>query len=322
MRSSKMYDLTSKETAATRDGFGDALIALGEKNKDIVALAAGTGDSTRAHRFRERFPKRYIEAGIAEQNMIGMAAGLALAGKIPFASSFAAFVPGRCYDQIRQSVCYSNLNVKLVGTHAGITVGADGATHQMLVDVSILRALPNITIICPADSREAYKATEAAAAMKGPCYLRLSREKLPVFTDEKTPFEIGIAITFREGTDVTLIACGVEVYYSLIAAEALEKEGISARVLNMHTIKPIDKNAIIKAAKETGAIVTAEEHQILGGMGSAVAEVITKNQPVPMRFIGIQDIFGESGKPADLLEKYGLTDKAIADAARDVLKQK
>lgn len=314
-----MYNLTSRKMAATREGFGDALIALGEKNKDIVALAAGVGDSTKMHPFRERFPDRYIEVGIAEQNMIGISAGLALAGKIPFASSFAAFLPGRCYDQIRQSVCYSNLNVKLVGTHAGLTVGPDGATHQMLVDVSILRALPNMTIICPADSGEAYRATEAAAAMKGPCYLRLSREKLPVFMDKNTPFEIGKSITLREGEDVTIIACGVEVYYSLLAAETLEEEGISARVLNMHTIKPLDKYAIIKAAKETGAIVTAEEHQVFGGLGSAVAEIVTQNHPVPMRFVGMQDVFGESGKAAELLVKYNLTDEGIADAVRAIL---
>lgn len=317
-----MYNLNSKERAATREGFGRAIVELGERNKDIVALSAGVGDSTQAFKFKERFPERYIEAGIAEQNMIGMAAGLALAGKIPFASSFAAFVPGRCYDQIRQSVCYSNLNVKLVGTHAGITVGADGATHQMMVDVSILRALPNMTILCPADSREAEKATMATAAMKGPCYLRLSREKLPIFIDEKVSFEIGKAITLREGKDVTLIACGVEVYYSLLAAEALEKEGISARVLNMHTLKPIDKKAIVKAAKETKAIVTAEEHQVLGGLASAVAEVVTQSCPVPMRFVGMQDMFGESGKAAELLKKYGMDDTAIAGAARDVLRLK
>lgn len=317
-----MYNLNSKERAATREGFGRAIVELGERNKDIVALSAGVGDSTQAFKFKERFPERYIEAGIAEQNMIGMAAGLTLAGKIPFATSFAAFVPGRCYDQIRQSVCYSNLNVKLVGTHAGITVGADGATHQMMVDVSILRALPNMTVICPADSREAEKATRAAAAMKGPCYLRLSREKLPIFIDENVPFEIGKAITLREGTDVTLIACGVEVYYSLLAAEALEKEGISARVLNMHTLKPIDKKAIVKAAKETKAIVTAEEHQVLGGLASAVAEVVAQSCPVPMRFVGMQDMFGESGKAAELLKKYGMDDTAIAGAARDVLRLK
>ena len=317
-----MINLNSTERKATRDGFGEAILELGEENKDIIVLAAGVGDSTRAHWFREKFPDRYIEVGIAEANMIGLAAGLALAGKIPFASSFASFLPGRCYDQIRQSVCYSNLNVKLVGTHSGLTVGADGATHQMMVDLTILRALPNMTVICPADSLEAKKATKAVAGMKGPSYLRLSREKMPVFTTEETPFEIGKALTLKQGTDITLIACGVEVYYTLLAAEALEKEGISARVLNMHTIKPIDKKAIITAAKETGVIVTVEEHQVLGGLGSAVSEVVSQNHPVPMRFIGMQDKFGESGKAVDLLEKYGLTDKAIADAARTLLKKK
>src|SRR3989344_2983992 len=235
-----MYNLKNEKKLATRDGFGKALIRLGEKNKNIVALSASVGDSTRAYEFREKFPDRYIEAGIAEQNMIGMAAGLALAGKIPFPSSFATFLPGRCYDHIRQSVCYSNLNVKLVSTHAGLTVGPDGATHQMMEDIAMMRATPNIKVIVPADALEAEKAIEAVAEMKGPAYVRLGREKTPVFTTEETPFEIGKAVHLRKGKDITIIACGLMVYYSLLAAESLEKEGISAAVINMHTIKPID----------------------------------------------------------------------------------
>ncbi len=317
-----MHALKTQEMRSTREAFGKALTEIGESNKDIVALSAGCSDSTKANLFAKRFPERYIEAGIAEANMIGMAAGLALAGKIPFASSFAAFVPGRCYDHIRQSVCYSHLNVKLVGTHAGITVGEDGATHQMMEDIAMLRALPDMTIVVPADAVEAEKATRAAAEMEGPCYLRLGRNASPVFTTEETQFEIGRAVVLREGKDVTLIACGVEVYYSLLAAEALEKEGISARVLDMHTLKPIDKDTIIRAAKETGAIVTAEEHQVLGGLASAVAEVVAQHHPVPMRFVGMQDMFGESGKPAELLKKHGMDDTAIAGAARDVLRLK
>src|SRR3989344_3583920 len=240
-----MYNLKNEKKLATRDGFGKALIRLGEKNKNIVALSASVGDSTRAYEFREKFPDRYIEAGIAEQNMIGMAAGLALAGKIPFPSSFATFLPGRCYDHIRQSVCYSNLNVKLVSTHAGLTVGPDGATHQMMEDIAMMRATPNLKVIVPADAIEAEKATIAISKIKGPCFLRLGREKVPVTTTEKTPFEIGKANTLKDGKDITIIACGVMVYEALVAAKELEKENIIARVINLHTIKPIDEKTII-----------------------------------------------------------------------------
>ncbi len=317
-----MYNLNNPQKNATRDGFGKAILKLGEEDKRIVVLGASVGDSTRAFDFKAKFPDRYVEAGIAEANMIGMSAGLALAGKIPFPTSFATFLPGRCYDQIRQSVCYSNLNVKLVATHAGLTVGADGATHEMMEDVAMLRATPNIKIIVPCDSLEAEKATYALAKETGPFYLRLGREKIPVFTDAKTPFEIGKSVTLKDGKDITIIACGFMVYYSLLAAERLEKEKISVRVINMHTIKPIDANAIIKAAKETKAIVTAEEHQIYGGLGSAVAEVVSQNYPVKMKIIGMQDRFGESGKASDLLKKYGLTDDEIYDAAKMLINKK
>ncbi len=311
-----MHALKTEEMRSTREAFGEALLRLGEENPNIVALAAGCSDSTKMDAFVKRFPERYIEAGIAEANMVGIAAGLALAGKIPFASSFAAFVPGRCFDHIRQSVCYSNLNVKLVGTHAGLTVGEDGATHQMMEDIALLRSLPGMTIVVPADAVEAEKATRAIAAWKGPCYLRLGRNKQPVFTLAETPFEIGKAVELRSGSDITIIACGVMVHKALLAADALGKEGISARVINMHTLKPPDEEAILRAARETGAIVTAEEHQVFGGLGGAVAEAVCKRHPVPMRIIGMRDAFGESGKPDELLVKHGLTEREITDACR------
>ena len=313
-----MYNLNNETKLATRDGFGNAIVDLG-KNPKIVVLSASVGDSTRAYKFKEKFPKRYIESGIAEQIMIGMSCGLALAGKIPFPTSFATFLPGRCYDHIRQSVCYSNLNVKLVATHAGLTVGADGATHQMMEDIAMMRALPNLKITVPCDSLETEKATKAIANVNGPFYLRLGREKIPVFTNNDTPFEIGKAVTLKDGKDVTIIACGLMVYYSLKAAEALEKENISVRVINMHTIKPLDKDVIIKAANETKAIITVEEHQIYGGLGGAVSEVVSQNSPIKMKIIGMPDTFGESGKPLELLKKYGLTDSDIVKAVKEFL---
>ena len=317
-----MYNLNSDLKKGTREGLGDGLLELSDKNKDVVALSSGVGDSTKAFSLKKKYPERYIETGIAEQNLVGMAAGLSLAGKIPYASSFAAFLPGRCYDQIRVSVCYSNLNVKLVSTHAGLTVGKDGASHQMMEDIAMMRALPNMKVIVPADALEAKRAVVAVADEFGPSYIRLGREKLPVFTNEDTPFVIGKSVTLKEGTDVTIIATGLMVYHSLVAAEKLEKEGISARVINMHTIKPIDKDAIVNAAIETGAIVTAEEHQIFGGLGSAVSEVIVQNKLVPMKIIGMKDEFGESGSAQDLLEKYGLTDKEIIEGVNEVISKK
>lgn len=306
----------------SRDGFGSGIVKLGEKNKNVVVLCASVGDSTRAYKFRDKFPGRYIEAGIAEANMIGMACGLALAGKIPYATSFATFLPGRCYDHIRQSVCYSNLNVKLVATHAGLTVGGDGATHQMMEDIAIMRATPNIKVIVPCDAIEAEKATLAVASDNGPCYIRLGREEVPIITDEKTEFKIGKANVMKKGKDVVIIACGIMVWFALKAADALEKKGINATVINNHTIKPMDRKTIIDAAKETKAIVTAEEHQIYGGLGSAVAEVLAEEYPVPMEIIGMKDRFGESGKAEELLVKYGLTPGEIIRAVERVLERK
>ena len=251
-----------------------------------------------------------------------MAAGLAVAGFVPFVSTYGVFASGRPWEQIRTTICYSNLNVKIGGSHSGLMVGPDGATHQALEEISIMRCLPNMTVLVPCDLIETKKATIAAAEYNGPVYIRYGRENIPIITEEKTEFEIGKAIKMREGKDVCIMACGSMVYEALMAAEILEKEGIKARVLNIHTIKPIDKQAIINAAKDCGAIVTAEEHQIFGGFGSAVAEVVVANCPVPIEFVGINDTFGESGKPADLITKYGLKDINIAEAVKKVLKRK
>ncbi len=306
--------------APTRNGYGEGIVSAGKKNKDIVVLCADLTESTRALAFKQAFPDRFVEIGVAEQNMATVAAGMALMGKIPFITSYAVFSPGRNWEQIRTTICYNDVPVKIAGHHAGISVGPDGATHQALEDVAMMRALPNITVLVPCDAIEARKATLAAAETKGPVYLRFSREKSPVFTTEETPFAIGQAEIFRDGTDVTIVACGPLVHLALVAAKMLEKEGINAQVINNHSIKPIDKKALIKAARNTGAFVTVEEHQVTGGLGSAVAEAIADTWPVPIRRIGVQDRFGESGSSAELFEKYGITAKAVVKAARDVVK--
>ena len=277
----KLYD-SEVEQIATRDGYGDGLVELGEKDPNVVVLTGDLSASTRAKKFQDKFPDRFIECGVAEQNMMGIAAGMALSGKIPFVSSYAVFVPGRCWDQLRVSVCYTKANVKVAGAHAGISVGPDGATHQALEDIASVRPLPNLVVIVPCDVIESKKVTIASGQHKGPVYFRYGREKTPVITTENTPFKIGKAEIFKEGTDVTIVACGLLVYQSLVAAKELEKEGVSAKVINNHTIKPMDKLTIASAAKETGAVVTVEEHQINGGLGGAVAEVLVENFPVPM----------------------------------------
>ncbi len=310
------------ETAGTRDGYGQGLLELGDSNKDVVVLTADLAESTRVEEFGKKYPERFIECGVSEQNMMGVAAGLALSGKIPFVSSYAVFSPGRSWDQLRVSVCYSKANVKVAGAHTGISVGPDGATHQALEDVGIVRVLPNIVVEVPADALEAKKTTLAAAEHKGPFYFRFGREKTPIITTDETPFEIGKAEVLRDGDDVTIVACGPLVYQSLLAAEQLDKKGISVRVINNHTIKPIDALTLAKAAKETGAVVTVEEHQVMTGLGSAVAESLAKNYPVPMEFIGMQDTFGESGTPTELYEKYGMSVDAIYKAVENVLKRK
>ncbi len=305
-----------------RDTYGKTLAEIGRENTNIVVLDADLCPSTMTHHFGKDFPDRFFGIGIAEQNMIGIAAGLAASGKIPFASTFAVFAPGRCFDQIRVSVAQSNLNVKIVSTHAGLTVGEDGASHQALEDLSLIGSLPGFTVIIPADAVETAQAIKAVAIHQGPCYVRLCRPKLPTVYDDNYRFEIGKAVTIRPGTDMTVITMGVMVAAALEASDALAKEGINCRVLNMPTFKPIDIDTILKAAKETGAIVTAEEHQEHGGLGSMVARIVTTHQPVPLEFVAIKDVFGQSGKPADLMERYGLTSKGIVKAVREVIKRK
>lgn len=305
-----------------RDGFGEGLVELGRRNKNVVVLTADLSESTRANLFAKEFPERFIEVGVAEQNLATVASGLAAAGKIPFISSYAVFSPGRNWEQIRTTVCYNSQPVKIIGSHAGISVGPDGATHQGLEDIALMRVLPNMTVLSPSDAGEAYKMALAAADYPGPCYIRLPRSGEPEITTENTPFKIGKMEVFSEGKDVAIIATGLMVYKALLAARQLEESKISARVLNCHTIKPLDKQAVLRAAEEIGAIVTVEDHQIAGGMGSAVAEAAAQNFPVPVKIVGIDDSFGESGQPEELMEKYGLSVKGIIKAVTAVLRMK
>lgn len=305
-----------------RDGYGKALMELCEKRKDVMVLDADVAKSTRTVWIRDKYPEHFLDMGISEQDMVGTAAGLALSGMVPFASTYCVFLAGRAWDQIRTTVCYNNLNVKLGGAHAGISVGPDGATHQALEDVALMRVLPNMTVIVPCDAEETRKATLAMAERQGPCFVRFGREAVPVVTDENTPFEIGKARLCREGSDVTVFANGAMVFEAQNAADALKKEGISVRVYDLHTVKPLDEGAVLKAAEETGCIVTAEEHQVNGGMGSTVAEFLAKHCPVPMEFVGMQDSFGESGDPQELMDKYGLNQKTIEEKIRKVLARK
>jgi len=303
----------------TRDGFGEGLVELGKTDKNVVVLSADLTDSTRAAWFKKDFPDRFFGLGVAEQDMIGFAAGLALEGKTPFACTFGVFASGRCWDQVRISVAYMKLNVKIVGTHGGISVGPDGATHQALEEIALMRILPNMTVIVPCDSIEAKKATIAAAKAKGPVYLRLGRSGVPMMTKLEDSFVIGKSMTLREGKDVAIFACGQMVSEGAKACDILEKEGIKARLVNMHTVKPIDRLAIIKAAKETGAIVTAEEHTVMGGFGSAIAEVVSGEWPVPVRMVGVKDRFGQSGEPDELFKYFGLTADDIVKAAKEAI---
>lgn len=309
------------ETKATRDGFGEALAELGS-NKDIVVLDADLSESTRTHKFAQKYPERFLDMGIAEQDLVATAAGLAASGKIPFACSFAAFITGRANDQIRLNAGISKLNIKLVGSHAGLLTGEDGASHQSLEDIGLMRCIPGMTVIQPADFIEAKEATKAAAKLKGPVYLRLGRGKVPVINNENYKFELGKGATLKDGKDITIIATGALVHEALVAHEELKKQNISARIINIHTIKPIDKNIIIKAAKETKAIVTAEDHGINGGLGSIVAEILSENIPVPLERLGTNDTFGESGKPEELYKKYGFTPENIIKVVKKALKRK
>lgn len=299
----------------TRSGFGEGLLQLGRSNPKVVALCADLKGSLKMDAFIKEHPERYIECGIAEANMIGVAAGLATAGYIPFAGSFAAFATGRVYDQIRQVVAYSNKNVKIAASHAGLTLGEDGATHQILEDVGMMRMLPNMTVLVPCDYQQTIQATLAAAVVDGPVYLRFGRPVVPIFIPQEMPFEVGKAQLLSEGKDLTLIANGHLVWSALEAAQALHEQGIEARVLNMHTVKPLDVDAILAAARETGAILTAEEHMLNGGLGDAVARVLVTENPVPMETIGVNDAFGQSGLPMQLMDEYRLNAKAIIEAA-------
>lgn len=315
--------MSERKSAATRDAYGKILAELGKENQNIVVLDADLSSSTKTSHFAKAFPDRFFNMGVAEQDMIGTAAGLAASGKIAFASTFAVFGSGRAWDQIRMVVAYTRLNVKIVVTHAGITTGEDGASHQANEDIAIMRALPNMTVVVPADAVETEKVVRAAVSYYGPMYIRLSRPKTQIIYDNPNyDFQIGKGITLRPGSDITIIACGTMVPVAVDAAANLGKNGISTRVVDLHTIKPLDKELILKCAKETGAIVTVEEHSIIGGLGGAVAEVLVENLPVPMGRVGLNDIFGESGKPDELLVKYGLTSLDIERAVRTTLSRK
>ncbi len=310
-----------KEGKAARDSAGEALAALGKENNGIVVLDADVSSSTKSSTFAKAFPNRFFNVGISEQDLMGTAAGLAAGGKIPFACTFAMFGIGRAWEQIRNTICRDNLNVKILLTHAGVTVGEDGSSHQALEDIAIARPIPNLKVVVPADAISAAKAVKAAAAMKGPVYIRLGREKIPAIYSEEDAFEIGKANVLREGKDACIIACGIMVAKALEAAEALEKEGVSASVIDMHTIKPLDRDAVIAVAKNHKAIITVEEGTVMGGLGSAVGEVLAEAEgSALLRRVGTKDVFGESGKPAELLEKFGLTPACIAKEVKIALK--
>jgi transketolase len=307
---------------ATREAYGEALKEMGRLCSDIIVLDADLSKSTKTCVFAETYPERFFNAGIAEQNLAGVAAGLAAAGKIPFISTFAMFASGRAYEQIRNSICYPKLNVKIAATHAGLTVGEDGASHQSIEDISLMRTIPNMTVLVPADATETYQAIKFAVDYNGPVYIRLGRMAVPDLFAEGYTFQHGKAVRLLEGTEATIVATGIMVHIAKEAAEQLKSEGYSIRVLNIHTIKPIDKEAIVEAAEQTGAIVTCEEHSIIGGLGSAVAEVLVENAPVPLERVGVYDTFGESGTPKELLKKYGLTVDDIVFAVKKVILRK
>ena len=308
--------------ASQRSYYGKALVELGEKNENVVVLDADLGNSTKTIEFAKKYPERFFQCGIAEQNMMGTAAGLATEGKIAFASTFAVFATGRCWDQIRQSIAYPRLNVKIAATHCGISVGGDGASHQALEDIALMRALPNMTVICPADANEAYKATIAAANIDGPCYIRMGRSDFPMVTEESAPFKIGKVTVMKKGKDVTLVGSGQMVSVCLEAAEILKEDGVIAEVINASTIKPLDISTLLESLERTRCVVTAEEHSIIGGLGSSVAECISEVGSYPLARIGIRDSFGESGEPDELMVKYGLTKEDIVVSARKVMERK
>jgi len=316
----KKYTVLGKND--TRSGFGAGLLELGRANNQIVGLCADLTGSLKMDAFEKEFPERFFQCGISEANMIGVAAGLSITGKVPFAGTFANFATGRVYDQIRQSVCYSGKNVKIAASHAGLTLGEDGATHQILEDIGLMRMLPHMTVIVPCDYNQTKQATLALGKHIGPAYLRFGRPKVESFIPEDLPFEIGKAQILSEGTDITLIACGHLVWKSLLAAEQLEAKGISAEVINLHTIKPLDETSILKSISKTKCLVTAEEHNIFGGMGDLIAGVLARNNPVPMEMVAVKDSFGESGTPEELMVKYGLDTSDIVSAAVKALNRK
>jgi len=318
----KLFD-EDVEQVPVRNGYGEGLLIAGEKDKSVVVLCADLSESTRSEAFAKKYPDRFVEMGVAEQNMATIAAGLGISGKCAFISSYAAFSPGRNWEQIRTTISYNDSNVKIAGHHAGISVGPDGATHQAVEDIATMRVMANMKVFVPCDAIEAKKATLAAAKLWGPVYLRFAREKTPVISTEKTPYTPGKAEIFWQSKkpQVAIIACGPLVYNALVAAKELDKDGIGSIVLNNHTIKPMDEKTLVEVAKKCGAVVTVEEHQVSGGMGSAVAEVLAKKAPTPMEFIGLQNTFGESGPPKDLIEKYGMGIKDIKAAAKKVVKR-
>jgi transketolase len=318
-----MKKIESKGEKATRQGFSDALMELGAENPNVVVLGGDVSGSVKVDAFAKAYPDRFFSVGVSEADMMGIAAGLALTGKIPFASAYGEFAAGRPFDQIRQSLAYSEIPVKICASHCGITVGPDGATHQSLEDVALMRVLPHMTVISPCDYLETKRAVKQSLSItKGPVYIRFFRDNTPMFTDESTPFQIGKSTTLIEGTDVTVIASGLQVWEAIQAAEVLHADGVFARIINMHTIKPLDTEAILRAARETGAIVTAEDHQIHCGLGSAVAEYLAQTLPTPQEFVAVRDTFGESGKGPELMKKYGIARDDIVRAARNVLKRK
>ena len=323
-----MHLVDYAETAAvkqipTRNGFGEGLVEAGRRDENVMAICADLAESTRMEAFKKAFPARYIEIGVAEQMLVAMASGLAATGKIPFIASYAMFNPGRSWEQVRTTMALNEMDVKIAGAHAGVSVGPDGATHQAIEDIAIMRVIPKMTVIVPCDSVQTKQATLAVAARFGPTYLRFARAESAVITTDATPFEVGRAQTFRDGGDVAIVACGILVYNALVAAERLAREdGIECRVVNNHTIKPMDEAAVVAAAHDCGAIVTVEEHQVHGGMGSRVAEIIAAQHPVPIEFIGVQDRFGQSGNPQELVEEYQMGVSAIYEAVKRALGRK
>ncbi len=322
-----ILDLKTIEQQPTRNGYGTGLVQAGDEDPNVVALCADLTESTRTEPFAKKYPERFVEMGVAEQNLASVAAGMSMMGKVPYIASYAMFSPGRSWEQVRTTICYNEANVKIVGAHSGISVGPDGATHQAIEDMAIMRPIANMKVFSPCDANESHKITLAVAKFYGPAYIRYGREKTPVFTTIDTPFEIGKAQTFwtepkKSKPDVAIVACGALTHNAILAAAELEKEGVRVRVINSPSVKPLDEETIIQAAKDAGAVVTVEEHQVTGGLGSAVAEVLAKNHPVPMEFIGVQNRFGQSGTPDELIEHYGMGVSHIKAAVEKVIKRK